>query len=84
MKIHAYDFFRPGFLGGRPAPVRPGSGPLPGGVRPPENAAPTSENPVSETPIRLKTFTGALKRGVVVGVGVVAATRFNQRRPCRR
>jgi hypothetical protein len=35
----------PGVNGDHPDPVRPGSGPLPGSVRPPETAAFSSENP---------------------------------------
>jgi len=42
----------PGVNGDHPAPVRPGSGPLPGGVRPPETAAFSSEKPpaAAQTP----------------------------------
>jgi len=44
----------PGQNGHHPAPVRPPSGPVPGPVRPPENAPPTSQNGVSDKPIRGK------------------------------
>ncbi len=59
---HDYDASRPGSgpdhpgqNEGHPAPVRPPSGPVPGSVRGGKNAAPASENPVSEKPIRPKT-----------------------------
>jgi hypothetical protein len=45
----------PGQNEGHPAPVRPPSGPVPGPVRPPEKPASTSQNGVSDKPIRGKT-----------------------------
>jgi DNA primase len=47
-KLRTYDAERPGVNGERPAPVRPTSGPVPGGVRPGQNGDSSSENGATE------------------------------------
>ncbi len=47
-KLRTYDAQRPGVNGEHPAPVRPQSGPVPGGVRPGQNGDSSSENGASE------------------------------------
>ena len=51
---HVYDASRPGSGAGRPAPVRPSSGPLPGPVRPLEIPSPASDEVVSSEALREK------------------------------
>jgi DNA primase catalytic core len=52
---HNYDEKHPGINGEHPAPIRPVSGPVPGPFRPAENADSSSENGVSDNPVRENT-----------------------------